>query len=348
MHFHPTTRGGTRAASDHSDANRVEDPVSQGETNLLSALRCGVTTVRDGGSFDGPVLELRRRIEARELVAPRLIATGAPMTSPKGHNWWYGGEVAGVEAIRRFVRAKAEAGVSHVKVLATGGNSTPGSSPTITQFSSDELSALQDEADKVGLPTMAHLTNVEGIRRAVAAGINALEHCAMMGLDGVWEHPDELIADIVRGAFWVDPTPALHYRTVTDPLPGADPKRVEELRQRRAGRAKGHRKLVAAGHARWIIGTDGGSTNPPDLFPTACEAMVTELGLTPPAVLRAATLNAARVLGSQDSIGAIRKGMTADLVAVDGDPLQDITSLARVRKVILRGRDVDEKLLRAG
>jgi imidazolonepropionase-like amidohydrolase len=338
MHLHITTAG---AGQLHLEMDKSPDEAErQGERNLANALSWGVTTVRDAGSWDDVVLRLRDRAASGDLLAPRVMPCGAPLTTPRGHLYWFGGEALGPDAAGAFVRRQAGRGMTHVKVMATGGWATKGSDPRLPQFSTEELRAVTGEARRSGVHTMAHLASLEGVRRSVAARVDTLEHCMFQGPDGTWEYPADLIHRIVDDGFWVDPTPAWHYRTVQSPPPGTSAERVAELRAVRAARIEVYQRLLAAGARRWLLGTDTGGTNPQDYYPLVWEIMAKEIGLGPRDILRAATSDAADALGLGRQIGRLGRGMSADLVALEGDPADDPMSAWRVRIVLARGRIV--------
>src|SRR5687768_1591386 len=319
-HLHVTTRGAGRL---HEETD--EDPgraLELGAANLVNALGWGVTTVRDAGSWDGPVLELRKRTDEGILLGPRVMPAGAPLTTKGGHLHWFGGATDDEPSIRAFVRRQAECGMTHIKVMATGGWATPGSDPRVAQFTTAELRAASDEAHRHGLHTMAHISATEGVRRALEGGIDTLEHAMFQRADGTWEYPADLLDAIVARRAWIDPTPAWHYRTVESPPPGMSAERLASLREARASRLEAYRRLVARGHDRWLAGTDTGGTNPRDYFPLVCQIMAAEIGLSPRQVLRAATSDAALALGLDREIGRLRPGMAADLVALEGDPAE--------------------------
>lgn len=338
-HLHVTTRG---AGKLHEETEEdTERALEIGATNLASALGWGVTTVRDAGSWDGPVLELRKRTDEGNPLGPRVLPAGAPLTTTRGHLYWFGGEADDELSMRAFVKRQAALGMTHIKIMATGGWATPGSDPRLAQFTASELRAITDEAHRQGLHTMAHLSATEGIRRALEADIDTLEHAMFQRADGSWEYPDDLLAAIVERRAWVDPTPAWHYRTVESPPPGMSVERLAALREARASRLEAYRRLVARGHDRWLTGTDTGGTNPRDYFPLVCQIMAAEIGLTPRQVLSAATSSAANALGLTGEVGMLRPGMAADLVAIAGDPAQDAMAYWNVRGVVARGRVLD-------
>ncbi len=335
-HMHVTTRG---AGKLHEETEEDEErALAIGAANLSNALTWGVTTVRDAGSWDHAVVELLRRTDAGKLPGPRVMPAGAPLTTPAGHLHWFGGGVAGQGAIRDFIGSQAAKGMTHVKVMVTGGWATPGSDPRIAQFSEADLRTAAQEARRLGMHTMGHIAATEGVRRALAAGIDTLEHAMFQRPDGTWEYPNDLLDAIVNQNAWVDPTPAWHFRTVESPPSTMSAKRLGELREARASRMRVYQLLLERGHTRWLTGTDTGGTNPRDYFPLVCQIMADEIGLQPRAVLRAATSDAANALGLAGETGAVRPGLAADLVGLAADPAQDPHAYWKVGGVITRGR----------
>ncbi len=338
-HLHVTTRGAGRLHEEMGDT--PAQAREKGVANLTNALGWGVTTVRDAGSWDDVVRDLRDAVDAGRLEGPRVLPAGAPLTASRGHLYWFGGEAEGVEAVGAFVRGRAALGMTHVKVMATGGWATSGSDPRLPQFSVDELRAAADAAHENGMHTMAHLSATEGVRRALAAGIDTFEHAMFQDPSGAWESADDVLEGLLRARAWIDPTPAWHYRTVQSPPAGRSAERLEALREARAARMEVYRRLVRAGHTHWLTGTDTGGTNPRDYFPLVAEIMVKDIGMSPRAVVKAATADGAAALGLEHETGALRPGMAADLVATEGDPLEDIAAMWRVRAVVARGRTAD-------
>ena len=328
MHLHVTTRGAGKLHEERSKS--FDEYVSQGETNLANALSWGVTTVRDAGSDGAAVLALRDRRRDGTLVGPRVSACGAPITSPRGHLYWFGGEAAGTTAVEEQVARHAEQGFDHLKVMVSGGWATPGSDPRRVQFNNAELQALTAAARRMGLHTMGHSACTESVAQCLEAGIDTIEHCMFQAPDGSWEYPQAVASRIVDEKAWINPTPAWHYRTVTDPPADVSSAWIAELRATREARMDIYRRLLASGHEQWLVGTDTGGTNPRDYFPLVCQIMHEDIGLSTRQVLRAATSSAAQVLGLSAEIGQIRPGFRADLVALRADPTTDIRALWEV------------------
>src|SRR5215472_2668203 len=160
------------------------------------ALRAGVTTVRDLGDRGYLALDLRDRAPAiGACPLPTIVAAGPPITTPGGHCHFLGGAADGKGGLRGAVRERAERGVDVIKVMASGGNMTPGSLAYEPQFGADELQVIVDEAHRRGLPVTAHAHGVQSIADAAAAGVDGIEHAMFMTADGV-DAPDALIRTI--------------------------------------------------------------------------------------------------------------------------------------------------------
>jgi Amidohydrolase family len=156
-----------------------------------TAAWAGVTTVRDLGDRDFLSLDLRA---SADPTLPTIVASGPPLTTPAGHCHFLGGATAD---IRAAVHAHAERGVDVIKVMASGGNLTPGSRPELPQFEPDELRTAVDEAHRHQLPITAHVHSTRAVTAAVAAGVDGLEHMTFMTADGVDPVPADLLTEIV-------------------------------------------------------------------------------------------------------------------------------------------------------
>ena len=292
-------------------------------------LRAGVTTVRDLGDRD--YLALRLRDGPTPWPLPTIVAAGPPITTPGGHCHFLGGAASGVDGVRAAVRARAERGVDIIKVMASGGELTPGSRAHDPQFGPAELAAVVDEAHRHGLPVTAHAHAVDAIRAVLRAGVDGIEHCTFRTADGAHAPPD-LVAAIAASR-----TPI---GILAGILPGFElPQAVRRQLPRQIVLAC---RLRAAG-AVVVVGTDAGAAppKPHGVLPHGIEQLVTYLGATPLEALRSATSVAARVCGLGHRKGRVAPGFDADLLAVAGDPLTDITVLHQPAAVILGGRITD-------
>jgi imidazolonepropionase-like amidohydrolase len=234
--------------------------------------------------------------------------------------------------VRAAVREHAEHGVDVVKIMASGGNLTPGTHPHLAQFGLDELRAAVDEAHRHSLPVTAHAHGTSAVAQAIEAGVDGLEHVSFMTEDGVDPAPEDLVAAIVARGITLGMT--LGFAPVPDTaVPPDMAKRLPAL-------IANTRTLYEAG-TRMNAGTDAGIApiKPPDVLRWAV-AHLGMIGMSPAEALRASTSHAAAVCGLGHRKGRLEPGYDADVLAVDGDPLTDPDALHRIVAVYLRGRPV--------
>jgi imidazolonepropionase-like amidohydrolase len=330
-HVHLCADGGPRALDQvpELDPAELEAVVTAAEQ---ATLRAGVTAVRDLGDHRWTVLERA----GRDGLRPTVVAAGPPITSPGGHCWSMGGETAGVEALRRAVRERAERGAGVVKVMASGGVLTPGTDLTACQFSLEELRAVVEEAHRLGLPVTAHAHGLAAVERSVTAGVDGIEHCSCLTDSGI-HLPAELAAALAAGPV-VCPTVGF--------LPGVDPPPHVQARMAAVGvTVDQHLPHVAALYRAGIsllAGTDGGigPAKRHGQVAYAVADLAGPCGVPLKEALTAATARAARVCGLGDRTGRLAAGYDADLLGVDGDVRADVTALQRPRVVLTRGREV--------
>ena len=293
-----------------------------------AALHGGVTTVRDLGDRGYLSLELRG-----QPGLPTIVAAGPPITTPGGHCHYLGGATAPtVDGVRAAVREHAAQGVDVIKIMASGGNLTPGSRQDLAQFPSDVLRAAVDEAHWLGLQVTVHAHAVAAIADAVAAGVDGLEHATFWTEDGV-DAPAHLIRMIAGQQIAVGATVGFV------PVPGmAGP--PPAVAARMPGIIAIAQRLYEAG-ACMVAGTDAGiaPVKPHDVVRHA-PPMLRQLGFGPAEALRAITSAAAGVCGLGHCKGRIAPGFDADILAVDGDPVADPGALHHIRAVYARGAAV--------
>lgn len=302
-----------------------ETDVQQAMLMLRSArelLDAGVTTARDLGARGYLDVAVRQAIDNGTAHGPRLLTAGAPLTVTGGHCWFMGGEVDDEREARRMVRRHHKMGVDHVKVMSTGGYMTAGSVPWRAQFTGDQLLVIVDEARRLGKKVAAHCHGIEGIRQALDAGIDTLEHCSFMHEDGRSELDPDLADAIAASDSYVSPTMNAEVRELMASGEWVSP--VGELYRRGA-------KIIAstdAGVARTAHGD----------YALALEALA-DAGMPIGEVLVAATSRAATALGLGEVTGRLAIGLSADLLAVPGDPTSDLAVLRDPRLVVVRGRE---------
>ncbi|GAA1847901.1 amidohydrolase family protein [Asanoa iriomotensis] len=290
------------------------------------ALRAGITTVRDLGDRGYVARRLRAELDRSPESGPLVLSAGPPLTSPRGHCWWLGGEVSGEAAIRAAVADHAAHGVDVIKVLATGGEITLGTKPYLPQFTPAELAAAADEAHRHGLPVAAHAHSAGAIAAAVDAGFDTIEHGSFLTEDGA-AADDAVIAKLAASRSVVSATLGYLPGRPVAPRTAAISATLTAIftRQRAAG-------------VRMIVTSDAGidPSKPHDVLPYAAE-MFLLFGDGPEAALRAVTADAAAACGVGATKGRVAAGYDADLLVVTGDPTTDITALREVQAVFRSG-----------
>jgi imidazolonepropionase-like amidohydrolase len=305
------------------------------------ALSAGVTTVRDAGSsFE--ILAVRDLI-ASGVVGPRLLVSGPPLTTTAGHFYWMrGGRADTAEAVRIRTRAHIERGVDSVKVMSSGGQMTHGSNPRAPQYTVEELAVFVAEAHRLGRRTIAHALSEEAVRRCVVAGVDSIDHCLWLRPDGDPRYDPSLGRSLAEAKVSVGMTGAsLMRRKATGEL---GEEGLEELRVELAE----NRAMFEDGVVMNVVSDAGARYTEFDRFDLSIRVMVEGLGVSVHQALVAATKTAAWAVGLHDQIGTIEPGKLADLVVLDGNPLDDLAHLRRVRQVIKEGKVVVDQGRMAG
>lgn len=344
-HVHITFCASTSVLEDYlreRDDGR-EALVRRAEENLASAIRVGVTTVRDLGTLNDVVFGMRDRIRDGSFAGPDIVAAGEGITSNGGHCHFFGIEAEGIDAVRAAVRRQHAAGADCIKVFATGGNLTPGTDPFSPQYSLEELRAVVDEARGFDLSVASHAHAPEGIRRSVEASVNTIEHCFFETRDGV-DFDERVAADMAaRGVVAVPTAGIAVLRFLADPsliedLPPARRSIVSRLVSKSSAFFANFQRMQELG-VQLITGTDAGIPNRPFADFAADLAVYAGdpgIGMGVRGALMGATSLCAEALGLDDR-GVIAVGKRADLLAVEGDPLARLEDVQRTRFVMCGG-----------
>lgn len=300
-------------------------------------LKAGITAARDLGGFEYGELALRDAFAADELLGPRLLCAGKLITMTGGHGWDIGFEADGPDEVRRAVRRNLKRGVDCIKMMATGGVLTPGVEPGASQLSEVEMRAGVEEARNVGKRTASHAQGTEGIKNAIRAGIDTIEH-------GIFLDEEAIEMMVQRGVVFV-PTLAAPYQIVEAGEAGGIPAYALEKARRVINVHRRSFEWAVRSGVTIAAGNDGGTPfNPVHDLVTELRLMV-EAGLDPLGAIRAATYGSARALGLSEETGAIQQGKWADCLILEkgANPLDDITSLGQVWMVIKQGKIVVRK-----
>jgi imidazolonepropionase-like amidohydrolase len=297
----------------------------------LGALTAGITTIRDLGDRGCLGVALRERFRRGDVVGPRVLAAGPPLTIKGGHCWFLGGEVEGIDGIRAAIQERAAHGVDVVKLMATGGNLTPSLGPHESQFTREEIGAATYEAHAFGLPIAVHAHGERGIADARAAGVDSIEHCTFFTADGV-SADRQLLDDLARSGVAISLTAAL--KPGIAPAFPAMMARVEAIIANVA--------ILHAAGARLLFSSDAGvgPNKPHDVLPYGVSGFAGRIGMSNAEALASVTILPAEACGLGDVVGTIEPGKDADLLAVAGDPLTDLGAIHDVAAVFSRGRRV--------
>lgn len=335
MHTHMSFSAGESIFDDHQRES-YETKMIRAVDNLHKALRTGVTTVRDCGTLNGIAFAVRAAVEDGVLVGPRVIASGDGVTTTGGHLWFCGVEADSDLEVRRAVRAQVKAGADFIKVFATGGNSTPGTNACAAQYTERELCALTEEARRLDKRVASHAHGTPGVIASITARVTTIEHCSFLQPAGVQYEPEQ-VRRIVDAGIYVCPTVFRGRGKLLAEQP--DLPWAAEFWATQEARFALVRRLVDDG-VTLISGSDAGvnynefSDYPDDLILTA-----EGLDLSPTYVLQSATSVAAEALGRSD-LGVLAPGKAADVLAVQGNPLQDMHALRHPVLVVARGQVV--------
>lgn len=300
-------------------------------------LKAGFTTVRNVGSQNYNDVGLKQAIEAGYATGPRIVPAGYAIGATGGHcdetfyppsfNRKSAGAGDGPEELRRIVRQQRKYGAEVIKVCATGGVFSRNTEPGQQQLSETELRAVADEAHQWGLKVAAHAHGATGIKAAIKAGIDTIEHASLVDDEGI------KLAVQNGTYFGMD-----IYNTDYTQSEGAKNGVLEDnlRKDREIGQIQrdNFRKAYKAG-VKMIFSSDA-AIMPHGLAGKQFKVM-TDYGMPPIEAIRAATRNAAQALGREKDVGAIATGRYADIVAVDGDPLTNIRLLETVSVVIKNG-----------
>ena len=300
--------------------------------NAEQALRGGVTTLRDCGGPGWLTLALRDAIVQGVIPGPTVLACGPVITTTGGHGYEFGLECDGVEDLRRAVREVRKRGGDFIKVMATGGSLPHTSNPYRAQYTVEELRAITTEAHRLGLTVAAHLHATEGIRNAVDADVDTLEHCSWLGIRGKTEYDDNLVVRIAREGRWA----FLNMTSERSLITGATSEYHLRMREMLEGRLEARRRMVESG-VRVAVTSDAGFPYVRfDEFALSVEVMHQFCGLSAAHAIIAATRAPAEALGLSD-VGVLGPGKRADILVVEGNPLLNIEALQNVRAVFKAG-----------
>ncbi len=310
-----------------------------GAHNARVTLEAGFTTVRNVGAHGYSDIALRDSIRAAEVPGPRMLASGPALSITGGHgdenflasqfNFSSDGVADGVDGVTAKVRENIKYGADVIKFMATGGVLSEGDSPALAQYSPEEMRAIVDTAHGLGRKVAAHAHGALGIKNAVLAGVDSIEHGSYMNEEDIRlmkEHGTYLVPTLYLGDWLMENLSTL----------GLTPNMIEKAKIVLPIARQNIGTAFKAG-VKVAFGTDA-AVYPHGLNAREFAVMV-KLGLSPLQSIQAATVNAADLLGWTDRVGTLEAGKFADIIAVDGDPLADPHVLENVR-FVMKGGDV--------
>lgn len=341
-------------ADKYDPINEVKDtPFTGGFAGVVNAartLQAGFTSVRDVGSQPFFAVDLRRTIDEGFIPGPRVVASGPPLSITGGHgdmngfapavsNMMYPAErdfaiVDSPDEVRHAIRAQIKYDVDVIKILATGGVLSQGDKPGAEQFTFEEMKVAVEEAHRAGRKVAAHAHGTEGIKDAVRAGVDSIEHGSLIDAEGIAmmkAHGTYLVADIYNDDYILGK--AIEFGL---PQENVDKEKMVGRLQR-----ENFAKAVAAG-VKIAFGTDAG------VYPHGDNAKqfhyMVKFGMTPAAAIRAATSSAAELIDRAKDVGTLEIGKYADLIAVSSNPLDKIEVLEHVPFVMKGGKVYKDEL----
>jgi imidazolonepropionase-like amidohydrolase len=308
-----------------------------GVRNARLTLEAGFTTVRNVGAAGYSDIALRDAIRAGDIPGPRMLASGPALSITGGHGdenflapqYAYSddGVADGVAAVTAKVRQNIKYGADVIKFMATGGVLSEGDNPALAQFSLEEMKAIVDTAHGLGRKVAAHAHGAPGIKNAVLAGVDSIEHGSYINDEDIQlmkEHGTYLVPTV-----YVEDWLLENYK----PL-GFTQSMIEKMNTVMPIARQNESHAFQAG-VKVAFGTDAA------VYPHGMNAhefaMMVKMGLPPLKAIQAATVNAADLLGWSDRVGTLEPGKFADIVAVQGDPVSDVSVLENVRFVMKGG-----------
>jgi imidazolonepropionase-like amidohydrolase len=300
--------------------------------NLRRLRERGVAAVRDLGSPADLAIESREAVADGTVPGPQVVPAGRAVVMTGGHGHWFGREADGPAEVRKAAREQLKAGAEVVKTMATGGVLTEGAKTGAPELTEAELRALVETAHAQGATTAAHAHGTEGIKNAVRAGIDSVEHGTFMDAEAA-----EMMAE--RDTYWVPTATALHGIVDAGTEGGIPPYAVEKAEAAVDAFDRTFDDVQAA-DVPVAMGTDGGTPfNELGSVGREMELMV-EHGLEPEHALAAGTVNAADLLGIDD-LGRVAAGYRAELLVLDADPRSEPSAWGSPSDVIADGTVLD-------
>ena len=297
-------------------------------------LESGVTFIRVVGTENNYDLQIKEAIQNSDFQGPHMYCAGKVICMTGGHGWQEGIEADGKDACLKAVRTQLRSGVDLIKMMATGGVMTKGVEPGNAQFSVDEMKVMIEEAHKAGRKTATHAQGLQGIKNALYAGIDSIEHGCFLDeecLELMKEHNTFLVPTLCAPQCIID-------KGVEN---GVAKYMVDKTMKVKDAHVESVKKAYEKG-IQIALGTDAGT---PFNYHnnTAYEMeLLARLSISNMDILKIATINSARCVGVEKDYGSIEVGKQADLVCLNENPLDNISNVRKINRVIQSGKIVVE------
>ena len=321
----------------------MDDPMVHGMRGVIDCWKiidAGFTTVRDcGGMY---ALHLKTVVNEGGCVGPRIVAAGRTITQTGGHGdvlhslpvesverMGLGRVADGVSEVRKAAREQIRAGADFLKIMTTGGVMSERDVSASCQFSIEEIKAFVEEAENVGFRTSTHAQGTRGIKNALVAGVKVIEHGFYLD--------DECLDIMIKNSHYLVPTLSIVQAIIEHgPKVGVLPRSIHKAEIAQGMHLESFKRAFKAG-VICGLGTDylTDPMSPMGKNAVELEMYVNRAGLTPMETIVCATKNNAEVLDMSDKIGTLEPGKLADLIVVDGDPLQDISILQDLQNILM-------------
>ena len=331
------------------DLAKLSDEVLtlQSARNARASLFSGVTSIRENGPKNATTLRLRDAIRDGITVGPRTVLCGRPVSIIGGHMGYFGSQVTGPIEARAMTRQLIKEGADYIKITATGG-STRTSFPLLPSFNVDELQAITDEAHKLGKLTAAHCVSTQGTVNSLDAGVDMIIHCVFKEPDGTDAFREDVAERLGEQGAFINPTLhvfrsriwQLQLRKQRQGLTAEEQQVLNQELRDFDTRIEHCRRLIEMG-LKVVTGSDSSwgnyqLGNTP--YETECLVMA---GYSPMQGVLSVTSQSAASLGIDGLVGTLEPGKEADIIVVDGNPVEDINDLWNVVDVIVGGKRVE-------
>ncbi|NMB09397.1 MAG: amidohydrolase family protein [Tissierellia bacterium] len=301
----------------------------RGVKNLKKQLKSGTTYFRDLGASNGVDIDLRNAVNEGLIEGAEFKCAGSVVTMTGGHGWPIGREADGVDETRKAAREQLKKGSDLVKIMATGGVMTTGVEPGSPQLSMEEMKAAVEEAHKAGKKTASHAQGTQGIKNAILAGIDSIEHGLILD--------EEAVDMMYENNTYLVPTLVAPYVIVEK---GVEAGIKKDSYEKAVSTMESHIKSFKMSYEKGVkiaMGTDAGTPfNTHDMAWMELKLMI-EYGMKPMDAIVSSTRNSAELLDILDDYGTIEKGKFADFLILDENPLENIETLSKINTVYKKG-----------